>query len=156
MKAKLVAIGNRLMGDDGIAIKVGEGIREILEFQGIDVVIGETDIYYCLNEIFEANVVFILDAAYYGKEPGTITVYEIEDYIRLDEKRATQHEINLINLIELYNLDKKIYIIGIEIHEITYSYNISSCLNSKLENICSNVKSIVLDKVKTYIHGYDK
>jgi len=150
MKAKLVAIGNRLMCDDGIAIKVAEDIRENLELQGIKVIIGETDLYYCFNEIFDADLVFILDASYYGKQPGTITVKEIRDFKIYEDKQFTQHGINLIKLIEMYNLDKKIYIIGIEIHEITYRFNISSNLNKKLKDICDNVQSSIIDILNTY------
>lgn len=147
MRVKLVAIGNRLMGDDGIALTVAENIREALELQEIKFVIGETDLYYCLNEIFDADIVFILDAAYYGKEPGTITVKAIEKSEVYDDRQFTQHEINLIKLIEMYNLDKKIYIIGIEIHEITFSFNISRCLDNKLKDISLEVKNTVLDIV---------
>ncbi len=150
MKPKLVAIGNRLMGDDGIAIKVAESIRETLEFHGIDVVIGETDIYYCLNDIFDVDVVFILDAVYYGKGPGTITVKDIQNCETRESKEFTQHGMNLINLLELYNLNKKIYIIGIEIDKITYSNHISTSLNKSFHDICSDVKKIVLDNVKAY------
>ena len=145
MKAKLVAVGNQLMGDDGIALKVAENIRGVLERKGIKVIIGETDIYYCFNEIFDAEIVYILDASYYGKKPGTITVKEIKDSKIYEEKQFTQHGINLIKLIEMYNLDKKIYIIGIEIHEITYSFNISRILNNKLNEICCKVQNVVLD-----------
>jgi hydrogenase maturation protease len=143
MKAKLVAIGNRLMGDDGIAITVAANIRNELELKGINVIIGETDIYYCFNEVLDADIVFILDAAYYGKEPGTITVKAIEDFKIYKNKQFTQHGINLLKLIEIYNLHKIVYIIGIEIHEIKYSFNISSSLNNKLKDICCEVlKSI--------------
>ncbi|MBC8059193.1 MAG: hydrogenase maturation protease [Clostridiaceae bacterium] len=144
MKVKVVAIGNRLMGDDGIALKVAEDIREVLEFQGINVIVGETDIYYCFNEILDADIIFILDASYYGKRPGTITVKSIEDFKIFENKQFSQHGINLIKLIEMNNLHKEIYIIGIEIHEITYSLNISNSLNKKLKDICWQVQKVVL------------
>ena len=147
MSVKLVAIGNRLMGDDGIALTVAENIRETFELQGIKFVIGETDLYYCLNEIFDADIVFILDAAYYGKEPGNITVKTIEKFKAYDDGQFTLHGINLLKLIEMYNLDKKIYIIGIEINKITFSFNISRCLDHKLQDICLEVKNVVLDIV---------
>jgi hydrogenase maturation protease len=145
MTAKLLAIGNRLMGDDGIAIKVGENISEALENKGIEVVIGETDIYYCLSEIFDVDIVFILDATYYATIPGTITINSIKDFKICTNKQFSQHGINLIKLIEIYKVKKKIYVIGIEIDEIIYSLNISSALNSKLKNICSEVQETILD-----------
>ena len=145
MKAKLVAIGNRLMCDDGIAITVAEKIRENLELQGIKVIIGETDVYYSFNEIFDADIVFILDASYYGKESGNITVTTMEDLKEYNVRQFTQHGINLIKLIEMYNFNKKIYVIGIEIYEISYSFNISSNLNNKLKDICCKVENVVLD-----------
>lgn len=144
MNSMIVAIGNRLMGDDGIAIEVVKNIRGALELRGINVVIGETDVYYCLNEIFDADLVFILDSAYYGNEPGTITVNAIKNFKVYDGKELTQHGINLIKLIEMYNLDKEIYIIGIEVHEITCSFNISSNLNNRLNAICCKVQKAIL------------
>ena len=138
------------MGDDGIAIKVAEDIREVLEIQGIKVIVGETDVYYCFNEVFDSDIVFILDATYYGEGLGTITVKNIEDFKVCVDNQFTQHGINLIKLIEMNNLDKKIYIIGIEINEITCSLNISSSLNNKLKDICGDVLRDVLD---TYINN---
>ena len=50
----------------------------------------------------------------------------------------------------MYNLDIKIYIIGIEIYKITYSFSISSSLNNKLKDICNEVQRVVLDTLNNY------
>ena len=51
---KVFGIGNILLGDDGIGVKVVEKLNESIKSIGrdIEVIIGETDYLYCLNEIF--------------------------------------------------------------------------------------------------------
>lgn len=49
MKNKVIAIGNILMGDDGVGIAVVEKIRHELEQDNIQVIIGETNFNYCAS-----------------------------------------------------------------------------------------------------------
>jgi hydrogenase maturation protease len=138
MKTKVIAIGNILMKDDGIGIRVAEGIRERLEKCGIEVIIGETDFEYCASKIEEGDFLYIIDAAYSGKTPGEITVIPIENY-RHEANLYSQHGYSVINIIFLHYKLISGYIIGIEISEIDYHLNLSDELTSRLKEISENV-----------------
>lgn len=138
MKTKVIAIGNILMKDDGIGIRVAEGIRERLEKCGIEVIIGETDFDYCASKIDEGDFLYIIDAAYSGKMPGEITVLPIEDY-RCEVNPYTQHGFSILNLLFLYYKEIRGYVIGIEINEIGYDLNLSDELKIRLDVISEKV-----------------
>ena len=57
MNVKLIAIGNKIMGDDRIGPLVAEHLEKFLSQLGIEVVIGETDIGYCLSKINEKDMI---------------------------------------------------------------------------------------------------
>lgn len=134
------------MGDDGIAIKVAESIEKDLKTQGINVVIGETDVDYCLDELMECDRAFILDATYYGLEPGSISVNTVENIKLSSGRRLSQHGVNLITFIKMQKtqeLQKKIYIIGIEISKVSYSLQLTNQLERKFVDICEKVKKVI-------------
>jgi hydrogenase maturation protease len=137
---KIIAIGNRLMGDEGIAIKVAEVLDEELKLNNIEVIIGETDIDYCERQINDNDIVILLDATCFGIDPGSITVMPIQKGNLFFQHRFTQHDLNMPRIIELSQRDITAYIIGVEIETISFSENLSSTLSSKLEHICSNIK----------------
>lgn len=147
MKVKLVAIGNAIMGDDGIALKVAESIRNELEQEGISVIIGETDTDYCLSEITDCDLVFILDATCFGTKPGSVSISSL-DNIKCESPWLFQHGLNLIMLIQRCKLQTScridsIYVIGIEAESIEFSLNISSTLCKEYNTICEKVVRLV-------------
>ena len=52
---KVFGIGNILLCDDGIGVRVAENLKEEIEALGddIEVIIGKTDVLYCINKIEE-------------------------------------------------------------------------------------------------------
>lgn len=142
MAVKVISIGNILMGDDGVGIRVGERIKYYLEDRNIEIITGETDFQYCVSKIQQGDFLFILDAAITGKEPGDITVIPIENYI-YKGNLYSQHGCSLITLINLYKKEVKGYIIAIEVQEIKFSLELSSLLQSKLNNITKEIIEII-------------
>ena len=78
MSLKLIAIGNVLMKDDAIGIKVAEEIEIELLKLGVNVIYGETNIQHCISSVEKDDYIIILDSAYYGKSIGEITIEDIE------------------------------------------------------------------------------
>jgi hydrogenase maturation protease len=71
MDIKAIAIGNPLMGDDGIALKVAEQLSDSLEKLGVEVIIGETDIDYCISRIDENDKLIVIDGSCRGEALGS-------------------------------------------------------------------------------------
>lgn len=147
---KLVAIGNRFMKDDGIAIEVVNKLKHRLTDQSLDIIIGETDCqssFYLLNE---DDFVLILDALSIGAEPGSIYTISLEDALSQPSNSPMQHDMSLIELMKLYGRKFKGYVIGIEIAEIGFGEELSPVLRDKLPQICldieKTIKNIILEE----------
>jgi hydrogenase maturation protease len=59
MLIKCIAIGNRIMGDDSIGIRVTQEILPSLKKDKIEVIFGETDVDYALSKIEDGDFLFI-------------------------------------------------------------------------------------------------
>ncbi|WP_129597826.1 hydrogenase maturation protease [Anaerophilus nitritogenes] len=143
---KVIAIGNRIMGDDGVALYVLEEIKnEIKKLNSeIEVIIGETDFVYCLNKINDHDFVIIVDSTYLGFKIGKVTLFSFEEAKRYLNHTASQHEISLIHIITNYKIHIRGYLIGIEACNIDFSLNLSDHLQIIFKDICSEV----LNKIK--------
>jgi len=140
---KLIAVGNRFMKDDGIAIKVTEQIKEQLTDLVLEIIIGETDSQNCLYLLNENDFVIILDAICNGTEPGSICVFSLKNVLSQPFGFCMQHDINIIELMKLYDKSFKGYLIGIEIADIGLGDELSPVLKEILPQICSNIVSTI-------------
>lgn len=140
---KVIAMGNVLMKDDAIGIEVGKEIEERLLEKGIKVIYGETDVQYSLSNVQRDDYIFILDAAYYGKEPGEITCLSLNTFVS-KKKGYSQHNYSFIDLLKLYYPSVKGEIYAIEVKEVEFGFGLSSVLQEKLEVISKEI----LDKIE--------
>lgn len=144
MNKKVIAIGNRMMGDDGIGIAVAEYLREFFVNDGFEVIIGETDVEYCLRSIEPGDFIIVLDGAYSGLEPGTISVMSIEEAVERSLKCNSQHEPNLLQWLDIYGIEVSGAVIGIEVYKIELNWGLSQSLGVIFPLVCKSVK----DKIK--------
>lgn len=140
---KLVAIGNRFMKDDGIAIKVAEYLKKRLKILNIEVIIGETDCQNCFYSLNQDDFIFILDAFYQETEPGNIHILRLEEAISQSSGSNMQHDMSIIELMKLYGSKFKGYMIGIEISELGFGDELSTVLKDKLPQICLKIESVI-------------
>ncbi|EPY2271368.1 hydrogenase maturation protease [Clostridium sporogenes] len=142
-----MAIGNVLMGDDGIAMLIAKNLQGFFKKNHIDLIIGETDFEYCLSSIEGDDFLFILDAGYYGKKVGDITILPLDTYTS-HKKGYTQHSYSFIDLVKLYYKETKGYILAIEVSNIDYTLEISKELKANMNKISNEVISIIRKKIK--------
>ena len=142
MAVKCIAIGNRIMGDDGIGIKVAEELLPRFQQDNIQVVFGETDIDYALSKIEDGDFLFILDASYLKLNPGSVTITSIEGATK-NHKFFSQHQASLIDLVKIYGKSVEGYVVGIEVKEIHFSLFLSDILQRKLPDICKEVYDFI-------------
>jgi len=138
MSVKLIAMGNILMKDDGIGIEVAKLIEETLKQKGIEVIYGETDFQYCIIKVRENDFILVLDGAFLGEKPGTVTVLPLNRF-GSNNKHYTQHSYSFIDLLKIYYPSVNGKIFAIQIKEITYNLGLSDFLKENLENISKEV-----------------
>ena len=142
----VVGIGCRLMKDDAIGVLVAERIRERLNNCGIDVVVTETDFEFGTDAIRDSDHVIILDAFISGKKPGEITVIPLRAFDATGTGAYTQHENSLLDYASRQCLVMGC-LIGIEIADIDYGFELSEQLSLLFENICLNTERIILGEL---------
>lgn len=139
----VLAIGSRIMKDDGIAPRVIEHIEENLIQLGVEVVIGETDFEFCINKIKQDDFLIITDAMFSDDIPGSIKVLPINEALVNQRRLYSQHEMNLFDWLASMFINIEGYMIGIEVSEICFGLELSSDLQERFEPICKEVEAII-------------
>ena len=114
---KVFGIGNILLCDDGIGVRVIEYLKD--QIIGIDkeieVIVGETDVMFCLEQIEKEDFIIIVDSTYLNLKPGTITTLSLEQCDVFLNKLNSQHEESILRVLRTELREIKGYLIGIEI-----------------------------------------
>lgn len=137
------------MGDDGIAVHVIERLGRSFEEGGMEVINGETDFQYCLSKIHEGDYIIIIDATFFGIEPGTVTVNTLKDIYRLNINQSlfSEHEYSFIKALEISYKAVDGIIVGIEGKKFDFTLSLSSSIEASFDNICCLVQKKILEKV---------
>lgn len=137
------------MGDEGAAIHVIEKLSRRFEEIGIEVIIGETDFQYCLDKIEDRDYIVIIDATWFGIEPGTVTVNSIKNIYRLNNNQSlfSQHGYSLIKALEICCKNVDVVIVGIEGKNFDFALSLSQSLEASFEDICGKVYEAVLRRI---------
>jgi len=139
---KLIAIGNRLMCDEGIAVKIAEDLKDELVNENIEVYFKETAADFSTEEFVDSDLFFVLDATCYSLEPGTITLMPIEKYNSHFNSYITKHDFSPLNSL-CKGKNRSGYVIGIEIDKITFDDNLSEKLDNKFDLISDKVRNLI-------------
>lgn len=99
-KAVVIALGNRLRGDDGIGPVVAERLKGRID--GCSIVEEKDDAMAIVCEWEDAALAVVIDAAVSGAAPGTIHRSEIESGpLPRDLARCSSHGLGLAEAVEL-------------------------------------------------------
>ena len=143
----ILGIGNRLMMDDGIGVRVVEELSSRNTHHNVHYVVGETDIYYCMQQIRESSNIIIVDAARLGNKPGAVNIIPLQNSSSNLIQSLFAHESHILNEIKLIGKNINGIFIGIEPYKIEYSINLSPVLQEQFFTIVDIIGNII----KTYI-----
>ncbi|GFZ32263.1 hypothetical protein CSC2_27890 [Clostridium zeae] len=142
---KIIGIGNILMSDDGISMKIIDSIEDKLMKLGLELecVKAETDLDYALDCIDNGDTVVIIDSTNFGIECGELTVVPLDKGRLYENNRFFMHNISLISSINKAELYIDGLIIGIEVDRICFNMELSKKLESRFEDITKEVYEII-------------
>lgn len=139
-KILVIGIGNLLMGDEGIGIRIIRKFEKVNKFSNVDIVDGGTGGFHLLSYLQDYKKVIIVDAALGDEVVGTIKVIKPK-YSSDFPKSLTAHDIGLKDLIE------SAAILG-DLPDITLMIIfIDKITNMKLE-LSSPIKAIIPEALK--------
>lgn len=149
MGRKLIAIGNQMMKDDGIAIRIAEHLKDYLNARDIQIIIGETDVDYCIDQIQDGDDLIILDGVYGEGTPGDIWNLPIENMDLCRKSFFTQHQPNLLDALKLYDKSVDGVFIGVQIVDISFGLDLSEEMEAILSQVCEEVQ----ENIEIHIRG---
>lgn len=129
------------MCDDGIGIYIAENIANWLKENNIDVLIGETDFDYCLDNISLNDFVMVLDSTYLKTTPGSITLYSLDAFAL--SFSFSQHDFNLVKALKVRYPAVNGVVIGVEGVNFDICPHLSDEMNSIFEYTCLKVKDMI-------------
>jgi hydrogenase maturation protease len=146
MKRMLViGVGSVLMTDDGIGVLVADALRGMLRVQDVAVLVGETDVRFCLEELRADDFLVILDAVMPGSKPGRVTVTPLRDVIKAAAGPQAQHDYSLADAVAENYPDMAGCLIGIEASVIGFGLELSPALRERFDQICDGVLRTILE-----------
>ncbi|MEG0132553.1 MAG: hydrogenase maturation protease [Clostridium sp.] len=146
---KIFGIGNILLCDDGIGVKVIEVIgREVENYgENVKVILGETDYLYCLDQIEDEDIVIIVDSTFLGRKAGEVSSYTFQQSDDFISDCRDMHSDSLLKILRKEYRHIQGYLIGIEVEKVDYSLELSKTLDDKFLNITMDV----IEEIKTIV-----
>ena len=150
---KVIGIGNSLMCDDGIALKVIDSIEGKIEELGLGIgcIKAETDFNYALDNIEKGDIIFILDSTQLGEEFGQITQIPLDNIKQYSNEILSIHNMSLLSLIQHFKIEISGAVLAIKVSEVKFSLKITSELNQRFEQICNEIYLIIKELSLKYL-----
>lgn len=153
----IMGVGNRLMMDDGIGLVLTEELKnERIEAKGLAFrfVVGETDVYYCMEQFQEGEPFLLLDATHFGIDPGTVTWISFADLLSKSKEEPfaqayfSCHEETvagkLIREEGCFQPDlQRSFLVGIEAFTVDYGIGLSRSMQAEFPRILEEVEGIM-------------
>jgi hydrogenase maturation protease len=155
----VLGIGNRLMGDDGIGVRLAEVLGQRNPYENVRFIAGETDVDYCLNELAGADLCIIIDGARSAgdifaserppaaKGPCSVEVTDLKGIFAQKRPMASFHDFDLIHAMKRENLMKDGILITVEIYTAEFSEELSEPLRERFDEIAEEVR----DRMDRYL-----
>lgn len=148
MKNVLVlGVGNILMRDDGAGVYIVEKLKKGCTMDNIRLVVGETDIGFCIDEIHDSDYLIIVDAFTGGKEPGEVGMHRLSGIIE-GGCRLSPHDIHILDLIAYTEKASEGMLISVEPADISLGLGLSPVLEEKFESIAEAVRERLIEAVQ--------
>lgn len=142
----VLGIGNILLGDEGVGVRVVEDLRQAGPTpDGVEVVDGGTAGMALIDIIAGRRHVIIVDAVKTGAAPGTIVVLRDGDIPAGFRERTSPHALGIGDVLAVLNLQgeapHRLTLIGIEPDSLDFGLELSATVAAQVPALAERVKS---------------
>lgn len=146
MSALILGVGNILLGDEGIGIRVVEELENRYVFpEEVTVLDGGTSGIELLRYIEGRDLLIVIDAMRAGLAPGTVFRVEDEDVPKRFMSRISPHQIGLSDLLAVGILSdqipRRMVLFGIEPECLATGITLSASVNATVDKIIDAILS---------------
>lgn len=150
MRVLVLGLGNTLMGDDGVGVRVLEGLGDLgPEVEIVNGAIGGLSLFDTLKQ---AARIIVIDAVDMGRPPGTVVRLSADELLKLPAGPSfSLHEFGLFEVLKLGQSLKEdfghVIIIGVQPKEVRRSELLSAEVEASVPVILEMVKMEVKNNV---------
>lgn len=151
MHTLVLGLGNTLLGDEGIGVRVVQSLEEQYpNLSNVRFLDGGTLSFTLAGYIEEADNLIIIDAAQLHDAPGKISVYEGDDMDRFvtGNRNKSVHEVNITDILALSHLcghlPERRALIGVQPQFIDWSDSLSQPLTQAIPKACSLAHDLIM------------
>ena len=123
MKVAIVGVGNILLKDEGIGVKVVKELEDEFSFPSdVTLIDGGTAGHHLINMISDFDVLIVVDAVQGGEPPGTIYRFTLDQIPFEINTHLSVHQVGVqeaLNQVKLLGKEQKVTFIGIEPQDIS-------------------------------------
>ena len=146
----VVAVGNEIMGDDGVGPHLIRRLEatDLAADEEVALVNAGTTGFFALEAMSGCEFAVVLDAMQTGADPGTVHEYRcIEGTFSGERPEMTMHDVSFTEALSysrpVYDLPDEIRILGIEPAVIEPSVDLSPELTAELPGVIDMVTSYI-------------
>jgi hydrogenase maturation protease len=148
-KIIILGIGNILLKDEGVGVRVVEKLKSDFKFpSNIELIDGGTAGFGLIDLLEGAEHLIILDAVQGNDEPGSIYRFKFEDMPPNISKKFSPHQIGIIETLTLKKMLGKIPDTTIIAIQPKDCINWGTELTPEIENKIPNIVNLVIDELK--------
>lgn len=119
MKPLILGVGNILLGDEGVGVRIAQSLENRPEIQPhFDVIDGGTCGMELLDEMANRDHIIIIDAVLANKAPGEIIVLHDEQVPVFFSRKISPHQLGICDVLSALKLTdefpKNLCLIGIQ------------------------------------------
>jgi hydrogenase maturation protease len=148
----VVGVGNILMADEGVGVKVLQELKRRDLEKEIDLVDAGTGFFTIVSDLSSYDKVVIIDAVRGGKAPGTIYRFELSDIamrgIGDDDGFLSVHDIGVPQALRMHSLvgslPDEIVLYGVEPLSIKLSLEVTP----RLKPVVGRLADLVVEEIK--------
>jgi hydrogenase maturation protease len=146
----VLGIGNILLSDEGIGVRVIEQMQEISLSEDVELVDGGTSGVDLLDILADRDKIIVVDAVDADCRPGTVLQFGIDQLMQKDLPYISMHEIGIAETIimteQLGCAPKEVIVFGIQPQKIECGLELSKAL----KHVVQEVVELILNELRKF------
>lgn len=143
----VVGIGNILMHDEGIGVRVIEHLAQMKLPDGVELVDGGTAGADLIDVFSDRKLLIIVDAISGEYAPGTVLRMSPEDTVKADVTALSLHEVGIVETLEMTKhlncAPQKVVVFGVKPGELSCGIGLSP----EMEGLVEILSRLVLTEI---------
>lgn len=151
MKLTVLGVGNRIMMDEGIGVRVAELLKKdrawLADQKEVEILLSKADVNaslkLCVKKTEQGRRLFLLDACQMGNEPGCIHHFDLKTILEGTKPPTYLHDSSLLHAMKKSRVPFEGSLVAIEVARVRIGLHPSREILFRMEDLVHQVKMLV-------------